>query len=43
VLAATDQAEFMTALAGDPKDWKPCASFFTCSTPMAGDRNRGSD
>ena len=37
VLAATDQAEFMTALAGDPKDWKRCASFFTCSTPMASD------
>jgi peptide/nickel transport system substrate-binding protein len=27
----------MTALAGDPKDWKPCASFFTCGTPMAND------
>jgi peptide/nickel transport system substrate-binding protein len=37
VLAATDQAEFMTALAGDPKDWKHCASFFTCGTPMASD------
>jgi peptide/nickel transport system substrate-binding protein len=37
VLAVTDQAEFMTALAGDPKDWKRCASFFTCSTPMAND------
>jgi peptide/nickel transport system substrate-binding protein len=37
VLAATDQAEFMTALAGDPKDWKRCASFFTCGTPMASD------
>jgi peptide/nickel transport system substrate-binding protein len=37
VLAATDQAEFMTALAGDPKDWKRCASFFTCGTPMAND------
>jgi len=37
VLAVTDQAEFMTALAGDPKDWKRCASFFTCGTPMASD------
>src|SRR5260370_27119895 len=37
VLAATDQTEFMTALAGDPKDWKRCASFFTCGTPMASD------
>ena len=37
VLAVTDQAEFMTALAGDAKDWKRCASFFTCGTPMAND------
>ena len=37
VLAVTDQAEFMAALAGDPKDWKRCASFFTCGTPMAND------
>lgn len=27
----------MTALAGDAKDWKLCASFFTCNTPMAND------
>jgi len=37
VLGVTDQAEFLTALAGDPKDWKHCASFFTCGTPMAND------
>ena len=37
VLAVTDQAEFMTALAGDAKDWKRCASFFTCGTPMGND------
>ena len=37
VLGVTDQAEFLTALAGDPKDWKGCASFFTCGTPMAND------
>jgi len=37
VLAAVDQAEFMTALAGSPQDWKRCASFFTCNTPMAND------
>jgi peptide/nickel transport system substrate-binding protein len=37
VLAVADQSEFMTALAGDPKDWKRCASFFTCGTPMAND------
>ena len=35
VLAVVDQTEFLTALAGDRKDWKPCASFFTCGTPMA--------
>jgi peptide/nickel transport system substrate-binding protein len=37
VLAVLDQAEFMTAVAGDPKHWKICASFFTCGTPMASD------
>jgi peptide/nickel transport system substrate-binding protein len=37
VLAVTDQAEFMTTLAGDPKGWKASASFFTCGTPMASD------
>ena len=37
VLGVTDQAEFLTALAGDPKDWNNCASFFTCGTPMAND------
>ena len=37
VLAAVDQTQFMTALAGNPKDWKACASFFTCGTPMASD------
>jgi peptide/nickel transport system substrate-binding protein len=34
VLTVTDQTEFMTALAGEPKDWKRCLSFFTCGTPM---------
>jgi peptide/nickel transport system substrate-binding protein len=37
VLSVFDQGEFLTALAGDPKDWKRCASFFTCGTPMASD------
>lgn len=37
ILAVVDQGEFMTALAGDAKDWKLCASFFTCDTPMAND------
>ncbi len=35
VLAVTDQAEFMSALAGDPKNWGLCPSFFTCGAPMA--------
>ena len=41
VLAVTDQAEFMSALAGDPANWNLCPSFFTCGTPMA--NNAGSD
>ncbi len=35
VLAVASQTDFMTAIAGDPKHWQPCASFFTCGTPMA--------
>jgi len=34
ILAVTDQADFMNALAGDPKNWNLCPSFFTCGTPM---------
>src|ERR1700730_14310548 len=41
VLAVTDQAEFMSALAGDPSNWNLCPSFFTCGTPMA--NNAGSE
>jgi peptide/nickel transport system substrate-binding protein len=37
VLAVTDQADFMTAVAGDPQNWAQCPSFFTCGTPMASD------
>jgi peptide/nickel transport system substrate-binding protein len=37
VLAATNQADYLTALAGDQKNWEPCPSFFTCGTPMAND------
>jgi peptide/nickel transport system substrate-binding protein len=37
VLTVFDQADFLTALAGAPKDWKRCASFFSCGTPMASD------
>jgi peptide/nickel transport system substrate-binding protein len=35
VLAVVDQSEFMSVLAGDPKNWNLCPSFFTCGTPMA--------
>jgi peptide/nickel transport system substrate-binding protein len=41
VLAVTDQAEFMSTLAGDPMNWNSCPSFFTCGTPMAS--NAGSE
>lgn len=37
VLAAADQADYMTTLAGDPKYWRVCASTFTCGTPMSSD------
>jgi peptide/nickel transport system substrate-binding protein len=37
VLAVADQADFMTAVAGDQKHWEICASFFTCGTPMSSD------
>ena len=35
MLLVVDQADFMTAMAGDPKHWKVCTSFFTCGGPMA--------
>ena len=35
VLMVVNHADFMTALAGDPKHWNVCASFFTCGGPMA--------
>jgi len=37
VLAVTNQADFLAALAGDQKNWELCPSFFTCGTPMAND------
>jgi peptide/nickel transport system substrate-binding protein len=37
VLAVIDQADFLSALAGDSKNWQLCPSFFTCGTPMATD------
>ena len=35
MLLVVNQADFITALAGDPKHWNECASFFTCGGPMA--------
>jgi peptide/nickel transport system substrate-binding protein len=35
VLAVANQADFLTALAGDKRNWELCPSFFTCGTPMA--------
>ena len=41
VLMVANQADFMSAYAGDPQNWKVCPSFFTCGTPMAS--NAGSE
>ena len=35
VLAVLDQKDYAVAIAGDEKNGKPCASYFTCGTPMA--------
>lgn len=35
VLAVANQADFMTAIAGDPKNWKLAPTFFTSGTPLA--------
>jgi peptide/nickel transport system substrate-binding protein len=37
ILAVADQADFLSTLAGDPKNWELCPSFFTCGAPMAND------
>jgi peptide/nickel transport system substrate-binding protein len=37
VLAVVDQADFLSAFAGDRRNWNRCASFFPCGTPMAND------
>ena len=37
VLAVANQADFLTALAGDQKNWQLCPSVFTCGTPMTND------
>lgn len=36
-LYAVDQSEYMSALAGDPKYWRACYSFYACGGPMATD------
>jgi peptide/nickel transport system substrate-binding protein len=35
LLAVANQADFMTAIAGDPKNWVFAPSYFTWDTPMA--------
>jgi peptide/nickel transport system substrate-binding protein len=35
VQAVANQADFLTALAGDQENWQLCPSVFTCGTPMA--------
>jgi peptide/nickel transport system substrate-binding protein len=37
LLYAVDQADTMTAVAGDPKNWRSCYSYYPCGTPMAGE------
>ncbi|HWE76900.1 MAG TPA: ABC transporter substrate-binding protein, partial [Pseudolabrys sp.] len=41
VLAVANQADYLTALAGDKSNWQLCPSFFTCGGPMA--NNAGSE
>ena len=35
VLYAVNQQEYVIGIAGDPKNGKPCYSYFTCGTPLA--------
>ncbi|MFA7665764.1 MAG: ABC transporter substrate-binding protein [Burkholderiaceae bacterium] len=37
VLTAVNQQDYALAIAGDPKSGHPCASYFTCGTPLAND------
>ena len=37
VLQVVDQRDYMTAVAGDPKNWRTCFSYFPCGTPMSND------
>jgi peptide/nickel transport system substrate-binding protein len=41
LLYAVDQQDIMTALAGDPTNWKTCYSVYTCGTPMASEAGAG--
>ena len=33
VLAVADQRDFMSAIAGDPRNWRTCFSFYACDGP----------
>jgi peptide/nickel transport system substrate-binding protein len=35
VLYAVDQKDYVIGIAGDPKNGKPCYSYFTCGTPLS--------
>jgi len=35
VLAAVNQTEYMTAMVGDPAQFRECKAFFPCGTPMS--------
>jgi peptide/nickel transport system substrate-binding protein len=35
LLAVANQADFMTAIAGDPRNWRLAPTYFTAGTPMA--------
>ena len=37
VLYVVNQQDYAIGIAGDPKNGKPCASYFTCGTPLAND------
>src|SRR5215471_4895711 len=37
VLIVANQADFMSAYAGPPENWKACPSYFTCGTSMSND------
>lgn len=37
LLYVVNQQDYAIGIAGDPKNGKPCASYFTCGTPLAND------